>query len=190
MTEDEKTELNMAIAREIWELPGVGWWRRKSKYSNDTPCHELCEKGESTPDCPEWKAHPGYNAGPGHEGFALPDAAGNLNQAVLVAAKLKPISFTLAFEYGYWRAVLGSKRGAINAEVKSGPEEAPSEAVARAALLMVQWMKSIHKPDGQPCSKCGYSDDNSGYHILKEIHCITEEGPCECGVWHKKEEHA
>lgn len=188
MTEDEKTELEMAIAREILELPGVGWWRRKSHLSNDIPCFELCEKGATTPDYPQWKARPGYDAGGGHEGYALPRVASDLNEALLVAARLKPVFFELVYQDQIWRATLRTKREHVIARVSGGSKEAPAEAVSRAALLMVAEMKKIHAPDGQPCSKCGYSDDNYGYHFYKDLKCVIEKGPCECGAWHQAEE--
>lgn len=184
MTEDEKIELEMAVAREILELPGVGWWRRKSKYDNTTPCFELSEKGDTTPDYPEWKARPGYDAGSGHEGFALPDAASDLNEALIVTAKLKPVFFELIFQNDVWKATLQNRRLTVSATVKSGPKEVPAEAVSRAALLLVREMKKIHASDGQPCSKCGFSDDNYGHHFFKDVKCAIEKGPCECGAWH------
>lgn len=184
MTEDEKIELEMAVAREILELPGVGWWRRKSAHSNTPPSHELCAKGDVTPDYPAWTAKPGYDAGYSYEGYALPPVASDLNKALLVMARLKPVFFELVYQDKIWRAELRTKRGHTIARVDSGPEEAPAEAVSRAALEMVRAMKKIHAPDGQPCSKCGYSDDNYGHHFFKDVKCATEKGPCECGAWH------
>lgn len=184
MTEDEKIELEMAVAREILELPGVGWWRRKSYLRNDIPCFELCEKGATTPDYPQWKSRPGYDAGSGHEGYALPSVASDLNEALLVAASLKPVFFELVYQQNIWKATLQSRRTRAVFRTESGLKEAPAEAVARAALEMVRMMKQIHAPDGQPCSKCGFSDGNSGYHFFKDFQCVTEKGPCECGAWH------
>lgn len=65
-------EIDWLIAEHITELPGLGYYRRKSCYAQDS---ELCNKGDCTPDMPELKASPSYmtEVGP----FAIPNYSGD-----------------------------------------------------------------------------------------------------------------
>lgn len=57
---DASEDLDMLVAKHVFDFPGLGYYRRKSAYDNTEPCFERCNKGDETPDMPGWKASAYY----------------------------------------------------------------------------------------------------------------------------------
>lgn len=47
-------DLDMLIAKHVFDFPGLGYYRRKSAHDNTEPMYELCGRADCCPDMPTW----------------------------------------------------------------------------------------------------------------------------------------
>ena len=84
---EDKTDyrkIDLLVARDLLNMPGVGYYRRKSCHSSES---ELCNKGDVTPDHPQWKArlyykHPATNL------YAVPSFSTEIRDAWQIVGAL------------------------------------------------------------------------------------------------------
>jgi hypothetical protein len=120
--------LDMLIARDVLAYPGVGYYRRKSCYSGG---HEPCNKGDVTPDHPQWEAslyykHPATNL------FAVPSFATEMRDTWdLVKQLTAAYKFKLELDEQWVASFIGKE------EIYTGEHWKPELAICFAALKTI-----------------------------------------------------